>query len=251
MRFLKNVKLSILPSISKKGTEASCVVGDYVTKAKFPSDVSEKWFPTDTTLLMGVRPDPTKSFIGCEAVWKFNVSHIHKKKLVSANLRIITFRTHAGISVNYDLVEGIDSNEAQKYLEHQMLEVREGTEHRLKKVLVKKGYVLINDRLVDEIDLVPPVPTGRYHGFNKLEPFPIVTFIKEAINEKKDLVIKLKVDPMVYWDIDEITIDSLVIEESTFKGWLVQAFLLGAGATLGVYAPKFFGWISKVVGGLF
>lgn len=237
-------KLMHLPQISLKGTEAD-LSGDYVTIHNFSNNVDEKCFPTDTTLLLGISPHPTKPSNGGQAIWKFDISKMpfsKNKKLVSANLRIVTFRTHTGIYTNYDITNKATTEDIENSSPHEIIKVKVNdvtadvdinTEH-YKRVKVKKGHISINGRYVDNIDLVPLLPTGRYHGFNRLKPYPVVSFIKDAKEKKCELTIKIEVEPGVYWDIDEIVLDSLVVEENTFTDWFKNTIFLLLGALLGI-----------------
>lgn len=243
MNILFEKKRVLLPPICKKGTDAM-VLGDWTDINSIPSNAESKglWYPSDATIILGMKKqkdiDSNREFQGATATWQFDVSRIPSnrfKKLISADLHINTFRTHAGININYEIEPEVTENEISQSKDFEIVHIcfhrrdnDNGYKEYKRAVKLKAGNLFINDKRVDNIDIVSKMPTGRYYGFNKVGPYPVIPFIIDSQKRKKSLVVTINVDPGVYWDIDEVRLDSLVIESYDLRQiwWIVLGALI-------------------------
>ncbi len=244
MNIFLEKKSVLLPPICKKGTDA-IVLGDSTDNENIPSNANKLWYPSESTIILGVRKQNNidEEFQGCTATWHFDVSKLPNSRfrnLISADLHINTFRTHAGININYEsnVVPDATESEITKSKDFELNFIcfyrkdKDNKYKRVKKITkIKSGNLYINDKHVDNIDIVGKMPTGRYYGFNKVGPYPIISFVKDSQKNNKEVIITISVDPYVYWDIEEIRLDSLVVETYDLR----QIWWIVLGAFISLY----------------
>jgi hypothetical protein len=85
---------------------------------------------------------------------------------------------------------------------------------------------------------------GREYGFNKIKPYPISSFIGNVRKDKKEefLKISIEVDPLVYWDIDSISIDSISHEK--FKFYTIYTMIFSG--IIGFFIREIFGFLKSI-----
>ncbi len=108
-------------------------------------------------------------------VWELELPKDVRKKLVDMTLKIETVRTHG-------LLHARDKGNS--------------------------ASVFVNDHLVDKMYLVKPHPHGEYYGVDSRRPFPIYSFIDR---DKNSQTIRVETDKEVWWDIDRVTLEPIVI----------------------------------------
>jgi len=211
----KNPK--IFPAIRKTGVDCE-MHGDFITLSKLKSDDERRqWFASNDTIILGVNINPNLEGNGGSAKWEFDISQL-PKNLVSAHLKIITFRTHGGLHTPAKIAE-----------------------EAINKGCPKKGCVFINDEPVDNIHLMKQMPYGKDYGFNRIDPYPITNWIKKCQKDgKHSFTVTLQVDPQVYWDIDEVSIESLVHEQPSVRQWVWMFTGALLGALLGAIIDRLF-----------
>lgn len=213
-------RIRITPPKIKEGTKSK-KSGDWADKKHCPSNSDETYFINDATLALGMKPKgkEEEDFQGGEAKWSFDLQKLKNKEIINAELRINSFRTHEGVHTDYDRHDENDKFKGEKGNE----KVDYITNTNGTKVKLRKAYVYINKLKVDNLDLIREMENGRYWGYNIVGPYPITSFVKEALkNKDRKLIIELKVDPGVYWGLDEIRLD-IVVEEEELRSacWIV------------------------------
>jgi hypothetical protein len=177
-------KLKRLVPIIKAGTEADAG-GDYISLHNLSAeDPRRKWFSTSSLIVLGVSPKKREGK-GGYAEWEFAIPA--RPEFVEVYLRIITFRTHGGLHTPPKIAEeAISAGQP------------------------KEGRLFINGKLVDAIHLMKPMFHGLDYGFNRLDPYPIIPWVRDCQKGKKNLRIKIEVDPSVYWDIDWLKLEPFI-----------------------------------------
>ena len=199
--------LELLPPLVIVPTDKSnkCE-GHYSFKEDLSKDDKRiDWFRKDT-IIIGMDPKSDNNKGGSLEI-NFDVSSL-PDSLISADLKITTFRTHGGIHAPQEEAEYFHKKNGD-YI---------------------KGRLYINNKQVDNIDLVKEMPHGKDFGFNRLEPYPIVKWIKEVKRISRKLKIKLDTDPDVLWDVDEVSIENIVNETKRIKPVIIMII----GAVIGI-----------------
>lgn len=111
------------------------------------------------------------------AVWELEVPKNIRKRLVDITLKIETVRTHGML---HSPCKG------------------------------QSASISFNNRLVDQIYLVKPHPHGEDYGVDSRRPFPIFRYIDR---NKYIQSIKVEVDKDVYWDIDRVTLEPIILRK--------------------------------------
>jgi len=102
---LRDISYELEAPITKKGSKCSTKEGDVTFGKELSLDEKEKYGYAETVVILGSNPqnklDHEKGRRG-EAIWEFDISPLPKKEeIVSANLRIVTFRTHGGLHIPF------------------------------------------------------------------------------------------------------------------------------------------------------
>jgi hypothetical protein len=168
-------------------------MGATLQKKNAKTDDQKTWLPMDSTIILGCNPKDEKD--ECMVEWNFDVSQLLKKNLVAAHLKITTFRTTGGLHINpVDMLANGPN---------------------------KQGRLFLNDKMVDNIDLIKAMPCGTDYGFNRLDAYPILSFIRQMKKKGETVLkVKLEVDKKVCWDIDEISLESLTYKTTELNKWV-------------------------------
>lgn len=139
---------------------------------------------------------------GGYGIWELKVPQHVLRDLVDVTLRIETIRTH-------------------------------GMLHSPKRNT--KAEIFFNDVLVDRIYLVKPHPHGEDFGVDSRRAFPVFRYINKNRSVQQ---IKIKVDDEVYWDIDGIVLEPIVLrteitpEAAMVIGALISSLIGGVVSLL-------------------
>lgn len=209
----------ISPALKQLGRDAE-IVGPFLTKDKAENgDQKNYWLPLDSTVILG-RGQQNEKPEKCTAIWKFDISQLVKQRLVSADLRIVTFRTTGGIHT--------------------------GSQYKPNSHEFYRGRVYVNDHMVDNIDLIKQMPYGCDFGFNRIDPYPILNIIETIKKDKKKkpmskniLQVKISIDENVSWDIDKIRIESIICEKIDLHNWVWMVIGAVISTLLGGFAARF------------
>ena len=225
----------------KSGSECiSCSIKDDVTFGKdLPFDEKNKMGYTDRVVILGDDYSRYKfdnmQGRGGEAVWEFDISSLPKKEeIVGADLRIVTFRTHGGLHIP----EQFATKDASGKLK---LRKKNGEYYRGELWLAVGNEPFT---CVDSIAIVKQMQHGEDYGFNRLDPYSIVDWLRRARDEGKMLKVKLRVDEHVFWDVNEIRIESIVLKRLRWK----ESILIIFGAFIGIATDLIAGAISTTKG---
>ena len=99
-------------------------------------------------------------------------------------------------------------------------------------------------QLVDNIDIVRQMQYGEDYGFNRLDAYPITDWLNDSRHKGGMLKVRLSVDEHVFWDVDEIRTESIVLKRSRWK----ESFLIVIGAFIGITTDLFAGLIIATMG---
>ena len=145
----------------------------------------------------GERPEaftPSTAIIsGGHGLWELEVPEEVRKYLIDMTLKIETVRTHGML--------------------------HSPKKHSPKKGISSSASILVNDQLVDKIYLVKPHPHGEDYGVDSRRPFPIFRYIA---TDKKIQTIKITVDEEVFWDIDRVSLEPIILR----KEWKPEATMI-------------------------
>jgi hypothetical protein len=94
----------------------------------------------------------------------------------------------------------------------------------------RTASVYVNDQLVDKICLMRPHPHGEDFGVDSRRPFPIRRYFHA---DKDAQTVNISVDTEASWDIDSVSIETVVIRREITPG---ASMVIGAAisAALGV-----------------
>lgn len=187
-------RYEVFPALRQPGSGAE-IEGPFLKKNKAENeDQKNYWLRLDSTVILGCGQKNEKPG-KCAATWQFDISKLVRQKLISADLRIVTFRTTGGIHT--------------------------GSNYKPNSHDFYQGRLFLNNSLVDNIDLVKQMPYGHDFGFNRLDPYPILNIIEQMKNDGRNcLQVKIEVDENVSWDIDEIRIESIICEKRDLHNWV-------------------------------
>lgn len=135
-------------------------------------------------------------------VWNLKIPDDVRKYLIDMTLKIETIRTHGML---HSPIKG------------------------------KSASIFINNQLVDRIELVKPHPHGEDFGADSRRPYPIFSYIDK---NKSIQTVKIEVDDDVYWDIDRLTLEPIILRKEIKPE---AAMIIGAiiSAIIGA-VPNFF-----------
>jgi hypothetical protein len=124
-------------------------------------------------------------------IWELRIPRNIRRRIISANLRIDTVRTH-------------------------------GMLHS--PVIRTTASIIVNEQLVDKIYLVKPHPHGEDFGVDSRRPFQIIRYI----DKKKDIQrIRIEVGQNASWDIDSICIEPIILRyEITPGAWMILGAII-------------------------
>ena len=201
--------------------------GDFIKYDMIKNDSYIKgWFASKDSIILGVAPDyETRNGNGCHVEWHFRILKI-PPKLISASLNINTLRTHAGLHTRDDIAIEAETNKNPK-----------------------KACISINGSILDCLDIVRRMENGREYGFNKVKVYQISDFIENVRNDKNEKLLKIsiEVDPLVYWDIDSISIDSISYEKFKFHTIYIMIF----SGVIGFFIKEILGLLQSLIKALF
>ncbi|MCZ7385734.1 MAG: hypothetical protein O8C63_13460 [Candidatus Methanoperedens sp.] len=188
----------------KKGLDTSNRGTHFSTKDldKF----SRKWY-SEYTLIIGVNPESEddNEWKGGWAEWHFKIDKKVIGSLSSAYLKISTIRTHGGLhSTKVGDMRGYG----------------------------KKAEIYINEKKLDTLDLVTKTEFGEAYGISRVGPYPIIDYIHSP-----DIIVKLKVDPLVAWGIDEIRLE-LIQKTKKLRPWIYTFIGIVGGFLLRIIYEK-------------
>lgn len=165
----------IVAPISKEGIEVKQSHSEGFDSEGFDGHVSARDFHDNK------RPEvftPSTIIISSGyAVWELEVPKDVRKRLVDMTLKIETVRTHGML---HSPCKG------------------------------QSASIFFNNGLVDKIYLVKPHPHGEDYGVDSRRPFPIFRYIDR---DKCIQSIIIEVDKDVYWDIDRVTLEPIILRK--------------------------------------
>jgi hypothetical protein len=229
--------------ITKNGSEANCRCGDSIDAHHVSTDDKKRhlWF-LDHTLILGVSQEreldawnPARGKGGA-AVWDLDLTPVTKGwfrfpprrffcNLREARLKVVAFRTHAGL--------------------HTAKECWQTAKEKGQRKLGCVSVALGDERfaLVDDIFIEKQMQFGEDYGFNQVWTGPDMSErIRAAKGQRcSTLRVKLEVNDQVTWDVDQVKLDPIIVDE--------RRLMLLWSLVLGAVVGGLFSWvISRLVG---
>jgi len=239
LKRLRDISYELEAPINLSGIEGE-PKGDYTLGKDLPQ---EEWHTTEVIVLgCNYKKYKFEHELGQEgeAIWEFNISHLPKKEeIVGADLRIITFRTHGGLHIPFRSPFLVSNGKGNLILRKQNGDFYRG---ELSLAVGNEDF-----QCVDKINIVKPMSHGDDYGFNRLDPYPIVNWLLKA-RESGKLKVKLRVDAGVFWDVDGIRIESIVVRKEPLRQDVLMIFGALISASVGLIANAIGATVASTFG---
>jgi len=227
-----NKRLEYVDSIVKKGSDISSEKsnGDYIILKDIQTelDYRKHWFTTDTKIILGTskvisETGNIENGKGCTVEWIFDLKKITGGKIINAQLNIKSSRTNSGLHTSkQSALEALHELSAQKRDKPKYASIRIN-EKELDTIFILSR---MESQLSDE-DFPNGLESFKDYGYNKVGPYDVTSIIM-SLQGKKEFRLSIATDTNVYWDIDEISVENIIIERnemSQFFWMIVGAFI--------------------------
>jgi len=210
MGFFTETVLVTHAPIVKNGCDCTIRCGDTVGAQELTDKQKKEhaWF-LPYTLILGVNRehfDPARGK-GGSAIWEFDVSKLPRKsgeKITNIQLKVIAFRIHAGLHTPSKSWQDSKAKGERKW-------------GRVSLAVGQHGF-----EMLDDIILETRMEHGENIGFNQTRSFPeIQEWILKARQEGDGkLRVKLAVNSQVTRDVDQVRLESIVVETKQVRQWV-------------------------------
>ncbi|WP_037287742.1 hypothetical protein [Saccharibacillus sacchari] len=241
MGFLKKIffmrRYESLAPIIKRGKDIFNIEGDYVILEMLKdqdNDYRKEWFIPSDKIILGLSRSKEKNGKGCKANWEFDLNPMKNGRVVRAELNIKTSRSNAGLHTSKKLaLEALHEVKEKKRKLPRYAKININKSEVDTIVLLSK----MNSQLLDS-DFPEGLESYKDFGFNKINSYDLVPYLKEVRKEDK-LLLTVEVDEIVYWDIDSILIENIVLEKYELNQffWMILGAVISAA--IGVIASLF------------
>lgn len=227
--------------------------GDFIIydmiKDNASNDYRKNWFSSFGKIILGVNKNISNSGVvengrGGKVVWHFNTEHLFKKRIIKARLNIKTSRANTGLHTSRDQALNAlkEVYEGKRKTPRSALIKINGIEVDRILILSKMGTTLDKDDYISLSKQFPNKDLDAFlsgymdYGYNKIDSYDVEKFI----NNSKNLEVEITFDDNVYWDVDEMSIDDIVYENSEFNAlfWMVIGAIISTA--FGILGSKLF-----------